>query len=58
MVTLEIDGNVQSSGLWWAIGKMILGLGRMLDLRSPSRIGTCVLCWLALVEFDVDFGRL
>ena len=38
--------------------KLIRGLGRILDLRSTSLIGTGVLCWLVLVEFNVDAGRL
>ena len=38
--------------------ELIRGLGRILDLRSTSCIGTGVLCWLALVEFDVDIRRL
>ena len=38
--------------------ELIRGLGRILDLRSTSRVGTGVLCLLVLVGSDVDVGRL
>ena len=38
--------------------ELIPGLGRILDLRSTSHIGTGVLCLLVLVGSDVDVGRL
>ena len=38
--------------------ELIRGLGHILDLRSTNHIGTGVLCWLVLVEFNVDVERL